>query len=698
MANRSKFEIFLQFLADLTGLKTSKREMDATERKSKSMTDRMRAGFRGVRTGIGHVVNMFRRLRMVAVAAMAAAGAAIRENVVNTISLARAVNMFDGTIGTFFKFRREIRALSGDLGITQRELNAALYKIGSARIPKDNAIAVLRAAAKAFVADGASMASVIQGLAAVFGPFNIAAEHAGLIADKLYTIVKGGQTTFEEVATYLNQAATTAAGAGVSFDELAAAVTTLTAATIRTPTALVNIRNIMLALNKAMGEGWSETHSFQEAIEAFAKSVNYSQLALEKAFGRENMPAVLAMTGDNARKAAQNLDEMRNATGGALGQAAALVDQFRGWSRLWQTISGIVDRVGEVLDNTARPALEAITDKLAELRENDTIFQGLEQRLASMRDNVSGIVDYIANVEGGGAEVWEHVGGAIIGAWQEAVETAVAFLVTHAPRIGAIIGEAIKDSVFGVVDSLGRRGMAEKEVGGGGWLKAIGVHIRSAFDRDLNARVEAEAQRIKDDELAAEGKAAAGSIERAGREKREFHQAELRALATRGPFVRDVVDPPSQTPSDTPPAAPAAPDTPPAAPAAPARKPAPAGPTRAQKQAQLEQALNQYPGGVEAFRKEWGEAEAAQDEADRFRETGRQGGRKWSKRSHSYRKTVKELEAVADEQMAEAVEAQHAMNTIAEVIQTMSRDLGRIKETNKKLKEIEQQLRNRPEG
>jgi TP901 family phage tail tape measure protein len=510
MSSYREYKIILKTLADATGLTRLTRHLREHSRGIRALV----ATYRTLAAAGGAAWRITaagaRKAGMAIAGASGAIGLFVRQAAGNNIALARAVNMFDVSAATFTQFRREVRAVSSDVGIAQREIIDALYKTGSARVPKNDAITFLRVAAKAFVADGADMSSVIQGLASVIGPFNLGFDQAAVAADKLYTIVKGGQTTFEEVGDNLNQAASVAAASGVTFDQLAAGVTRLTAATIKTPTAVNALRNIISILNKELGDGWSKTKTLQQALEDFAKGKGYSQKALIKTFGLENIGPVMAMVGKNAKAAADALAEVQASTGEGLNKAAALVDQYRHWERFSESIKNLTDRIGEIFDRVIAPVVDRISARIAKWTDTDQAFVALEKRLIRIRDVVVGIVQ-AAQDKDNLASIGEALRKIISGVAQSAAILAGKALAHVIPALGRLFGEAAKRGLEDVFVSAGERSMArkivEQEMGAEMGVRFVHstANVSKYKDRGYDKRVEAKAAEIRQLNLQAEG-------------------------------------------------------------------------------------------------------------------------------------------------------------------------------------------------
>ncbi len=524
----AKWFLKLKFWADIAGLAKSIKWMDKSKKAAKLMGRAVKATFKGIRTGVGVANRGLRRLSGTIAAVTLAMGAmAIRSAKLN-ISLAQAVNMFDGSLGTFRYFRREIRDVATDTGIAQESLIASLYKIGSARIPKENAIAFMRVAARAFIADGANMEAVIQGLAAVLGPFKMKYDQAGIAADKLYSIVKGGQTTFEEVGEELNKSATAAAKSGMAFDQLAAGITTMTAATVKTPTALVSMRNMISILNKELGDGWTKTMSFQGAMKKLWTTKGESISAIQKIFGMENYTQALLFMGDSAEKAAADLKEMQKSTGEGLIKASEFVRKFMHWGRVSKEIENHIDAIGERFDRVLGPYVDRITAKMKTWRNNTSFFDIMEAKLGAAAEKVEAISAAISmpGKEGKDArdEIIKGLSATMQGIGDILGRGVVIALMRAVPAIAYALGRGMKAAFMQVGENNRDKAEAVRRVGAErneeyNKLPRSERSLKEAFNidqllgrgttaflsDDIKSQVHDELRRVKADRFASEG-------------------------------------------------------------------------------------------------------------------------------------------------------------------------------------------------
>jgi len=152
------------------------------------------------------------------------------------------------------RYTDQIRAMSREFGEGTETLSKGLYDILSASIAPAEALDVLAVstrAAKAGLTDTGTAADVIT---TILNSYSLEASRAGDISDKLFNIVFRGKTIFSELAPNIGKVAALAATAGESFDDLGAAIATMTRAGVKTDIAVTSLRAIILSFLKPQSD------------------------------------------------------------------------------------------------------------------------------------------------------------------------------------------------------------------------------------------------------------------------------------------------------------------------------------------------------------------------------------------------------------------------------------------------------------
>lgn len=201
-------------------------------------------------------------------------------------------------------------------GIANEDLTKGLYQAVSAGVDEAHSLEFLSIAAKSSIAGLSSTETAVDGLTTVLNAFHLSAAQTNKVADIMFETVKLGKTTFGELAGSLSQVAPLAASSGIKFEDISAAIATLTKQGVPTSDAVTQIRQAIISLNERLPEGWSNTMSFQDAVKLLNERAGGSPKVLKEMMGRvEGVNAVLSLTGKNATTAADDLNKITNSSG-----------------------------------------------------------------------------------------------------------------------------------------------------------------------------------------------------------------------------------------------------------------------------------------------------------------------------------------------------------------------------------------------
>ena len=150
-------------------------------------------------------------------------------------------------------FERDILKMSRTYGEGTASLTKGLYDIISASVSADKAMAFLGVSVKAAKAGLTDTKVAAAALTTVMNSYSLSADEAQNISDSLFTTIKYGSTTFEKLAPQLGRVTSLAASAGVSFEEVGAALSTLTRAGLPMEAAVTGLRSLIQAYIKSEG-------------------------------------------------------------------------------------------------------------------------------------------------------------------------------------------------------------------------------------------------------------------------------------------------------------------------------------------------------------------------------------------------------------------------------------------------------------
>ncbi|MCO5250125.1 MAG: phage tail tape measure protein [Candidatus Kapabacteria bacterium] len=181
--------------------------------------------------------------------------------------------------------------------------------------------------------------AAIKGLAAATNAYGTDVLSAEQAADILFGTVKNGVTTVPELNAALSNVVPIAAAAGVSFDQVGAAIATLTKQGVPTAQATTQIRQAIVELMKPGAQLKTVMEEAGVSIESLQKDglqesmrklgVAMDDMGIDAANTFSSVEAIqfaLSQTGDNAKKAASDL-LLIGASAGSVEQAFAIANE-----------------------------------------------------------------------------------------------------------------------------------------------------------------------------------------------------------------------------------------------------------------------------------------------------------------------------------------------------------------------------------
>ena len=424
---------------------------------------------RAFKSMAGGVVRSFRRIGVAAGLAGAGIALSVREAHQFAKAMAEVQTMMSG--GDIAAFAAQVRQLSGEFGMAKDELAKGLYQVLSAGVPEENAIDFLRTASQAAMAGVTDVETAVDALSTVINAYQMDASEAARVSDIMFATVKKGKTTFGELASQVGQVAGIAAQAGVEFGDIAAAIATITKQGIGTETAVMGLRQSIIATLKpsadlqkkfdalgVSGEQLIRTRGLQGALQIIAEEAKGSTAALTKLIPNiRALPAVLALTGKNAKTAASDLQAMADSAGAAT-DAFEIQDKVRHWERLWQSVLGAVQRFGDVVNRTVAPIIDRLAIRIGKFTEASPIFEKLRTRMIGWAKSVEKAIDTAIDRAGllfrvlsaaktpemqeARKYALEALKHGVIGMFQSGADLAVEAMKKAAPVIGGLIAKA----------------------------------------------------------------------------------------------------------------------------------------------------------------------------------------------------------------------------------------------------------------
>lgn len=151
-------------------------------------------------------------------------------------------------------FTEDVQQLGLEFGVLTNESVPALYQALSAGVPRNGVEEFLETAQRAATAGVAELEASVSVLSASVNTFVAEGLTAEEASDLLFTAVRGGVTTFDELAASVGVVGPAAAAAGVEFREVTSAIAALTRAGISTSEASTQLRALFTELQTSSTE------------------------------------------------------------------------------------------------------------------------------------------------------------------------------------------------------------------------------------------------------------------------------------------------------------------------------------------------------------------------------------------------------------------------------------------------------------
>lgn len=217
------------------------------------------------RSGAGQSAAMATGKKLGTAVAAGAAGV-LAKGVFDFTSFERGMNEVftlipDAGEAAYADLTAQTKSFAAEFGVLPDEVIPSLYDSLSAGVPADNVFAFLEEANEFAKAGAVDLSTSVDALTTGVNAFGLGAEGAGRVSDSLFTAVKLGKTTVDELSSSLFQVAPIAASFGVTVEDVSGAFATLTAQGTPTSVAATQLKGAISELGK---EGTKASDIFLE--------------------------------------------------------------------------------------------------------------------------------------------------------------------------------------------------------------------------------------------------------------------------------------------------------------------------------------------------------------------------------------------------------------------------------------------------
>ena len=356
--------------------------------------------------------------------------------------------LFDATSGDTAKFRDDIQEYASTSTQSIEKIGQSLLAAVGTGIKYSESLDLVAKAEKLSVATRADLEGTTKVLVSTMNAYGMETSDIDKISDLFFRTIADGNIKMDDLSKYLANVTPNAKIAGVSLEELLAAIATLTTSGVNPSTAIdaLNsaISNIIGPSEQAkklaaeLGIEFNATglksKGFAGLLDDVRKATGGSAEQLKILFGDMNgFSAVASLTGAQADKFAESIDNMGKATGGVDEAFNKMKDSVEGSTAIMQNaMTALLTKIGTPLLDEVGGISKAIAD----------IFNSLG---ASVKDgNLGGLVEFIESVLDDIEAAFQAVAKNILGALEKAD------LTPFKDGINAVL-KALKD-LFGNID------------------------------------------------------------------------------------------------------------------------------------------------------------------------------------------------------------------------------------------------------
>jgi len=270
--------------------------------------------------------------------------------------------------------RRAVRDMAVEFGESTQTLTDGLYDILSAQIPVSQALDVLREGTKAAVGGFTDARTSISALITLLYAYGDQLKSVSDASDFLFSVVKRGRLTYEDLAENLGKVAPIAAAAGVKLEDLGAALALVTRGLPNVERATIALANVIETFLKNTDE--AQRVARQLGIEMSAAGLRSQGLlyvmrqlsnvdpdTVARIFPRRRALRGLVIALQHVEDLEVDIDAMRNRAGEAETAYRKLAHTAtREFRRFMETVRDAARAVGNALLPVVMPLLGVLKD------------------------------------------------------------------------------------------------------------------------------------------------------------------------------------------------------------------------------------------------------------------------------------------------------------------------------------------------
>lgn len=229
------------------------------------------------------------------------------------------------------------------------DINAALYTAAQAGIKWGDSLDFMRASEQLAVANSANLNTTVDLLTGTMNAYGYTIKDVGHLNDVFFTSTLIGKQTIDSLGQSMGQVVGIAANFGVSFEELSAAISTLTAKGMETSEAITAVKGVITTIVSpsqeaakaadALGLTFSASElkakGLTGMLEAVMTATGGNADTMAKLFNEVRaLNGAMQLTGDGMEFFGKAVDQIKNSAGSAEGAYKKMVDTFKNQSQM----------------------------------------------------------------------------------------------------------------------------------------------------------------------------------------------------------------------------------------------------------------------------------------------------------------------------------------------------------------------------
>lgn len=296
-------------------------------------------------------------------------------------------------------YAKAIKGMAIEFGEGTATLTQGLYNVLSASVPAEHAIKALDVVVKTSKAGYTDTATAAYALTGVMNAYGLSIDKIGRVSDVLFSIQQKGQTEFGKFAPVIGKLTSITSGAGISLEEVAAALSTITRSGISTEESITYLKGAVFALQGQTKEAVTiaKEHGIELSVEALRadelggmikKLSVLSGETIKNIFKEKEARTVISKLIQDQTGFLSDYEYALNSTGIRQEAFEKAVDNLATrFRRLWQMIKIVSVEVGEEFAGQMTELTEYI------LEHKDKIIKAAE----TAADKLSGFIDFMRN-------------------------------------------------------------------------------------------------------------------------------------------------------------------------------------------------------------------------------------------------------------------------------------------------------------